>query len=295
MNQLIAEIVLNHQCVLGEGVIWNDKQKIIAWVDIEKGEIHEFTLKNKFHRIVRIGSNIGCIGICSNGDYIAATQKGIGIVNRDTEKLKIIANPESDKPNNRFNDGKCDPKGRFWAGTMSLLEERYAGNVYVLNQSFLIKNSIKNVTCSNGMAWDTRRQRFYYIDSPTFTVAVFDYDPFTGKITNERTAVRVPKEEGTPDGMTIDNQGMLWIAHWDGWQVARWNPFSGEKLAHVELPVSRVTSCTFGGERLDDLYITTANTGLSDKELEQQPLAGSLFVVHNSGYIGHLPYEFDTK
>ena len=121
----------------------------------------------------------------------------------------------------------------------------------------------------------------------------FDFDVKTGDIGNRRVVVSIPEKEGFPDGMTIDREGKLWIAHWEGWQVARWDPETGKKLMSIQLPVARITCCTFGGENLQDLYITSAKVGLTAQQLEKQPLAGSLFVVKNCGYQGLPTVAFD--
>jgi sugar lactone lactonase YvrE len=204
----------------------------------------------------------------------------------------MIANPEGHLPNNRFNDGKCDPAGRFWAGTMSINEEPNTGNVYMLGVDLSFEKKISGVSISNGMAWSADQRTFYYIDTPSFEVAAYSYDKTTGNISNKTTIMKILKEEGNPDGMTIDNEGMLWIAHWDGWQITRRDPQTGEKLLQISLPVSRVTSCCFGGENFADLYITSAREGLSDEDLQKQPLAGSLFVIRNCGYKGIPGFEF---
>ena len=148
------------------------------------------------------------------------------------------------------------------------------------------------ITISNGLAWSLDHKVLYYIDTPTLEVVGYDFDMENGNITNKRTIINIPKEEGFPDGMTIDNEGMLWIAHWGGWQVTRWNPSTGKKLSAIKLPVSNVTSCIFGGESMKDLYITSARKGLSVAELEKQPLAGSLFVIKESGFTGVEAYTF---
>jgi sugar lactone lactonase YvrE len=175
---------------------------------------------------------------------------------------------------------------------MSFSEAPGAGGVYVLGNDLSVTQKMEGVTVSNGMAWSTDHQTFYYIDSPTFEVVSYRYDKRTGNITNKKTAIKFEKKEGSPDGMTIDREGMLWIAHWDGWQVARWNPETGEKLAQIPLPVAKASSCAFGGELFEDLYITSAREGLTKDELERQPLAGSLFVVRHCGYQGMPAFEF---
>jgi len=150
---------------------------------------------------------------------------------------------------------------------------------------------IANVSISNGLAWSVDHRTLYYIDSPTRQIVAFDFDDGRGAISNRRVVIQLGEEEGFPDGMTIDKEGMLWVGHWGGWQVARWNPQTGKKLLQIKLPVAKVTSCTFGGDLLQDLYITTAKVDLTANELREQPLAGSLFVVPNCGE-GLPPFEF---
>jgi len=292
--ELQIDVVIEHKCELGEGPLWDVKHKVICWIDILKGEIHQYSPQQKLHNIIEVHQMIGSAALCTNGNFIAALQKGFGFIDRISGKVTMIADPESQLPNNRFNEGKCDPGGRFWAGTMSLSEDAQAGSVYVAEKDLSVTKKIENVTISNGMAWSKDHHTFYYIDTPTSEISAYDYDKSTGHISNKKTIIKVAKEDGCPDGMTIDNEGMLWIAHWDGWQIARWNPVTGQKLYQITMPVARVTSCTFGGENLDDLYITTARKGLTEDELQKQPLAGSLFVIKKCGFKGMPAFEFIT-
>jgi sugar lactone lactonase YvrE len=285
-------VVLKHTCMLGEGPVWDARRKVICWVDIVNGEIHEYSPEQKKHTTIPVHQMIGSIGVCTDGNFIAALQNGFAFIDRISYAVKMITDPENHLPNNRFNDGKCDPAGRFWAGTMSLSEEPGAGNVYIVQNDLAPTKKIGEVTISNGMAWSADHQTFYYIDTPTFEIVAYDYEKSTGHISNKRIIIKIAGEDGCPDGMTIDNEGMLWIAHWDGWQVTRWDPNNGEKLHRIQLPAAKVTSCTFGGEFLDDLYITSARVGLTEDDLEKQPLSGSLFVIHNCGYMGLPAFEF---
>jgi sugar lactone lactonase YvrE len=287
------KVVTPHCCLLGEGPVWDSGTKTICWVDILNGKIHQFSLiENKFYSL-NVGELVGAIAITSNGDFIAALKCGLAFVDRKTGGIIPISNPEMHLPENRFNDGKCDPSGRFWVGSMSLTEKLGAGSLYTIEKNLEYSVKIKDVTISNGLAWSPDHTTFYYIDTPTYQVAAYDYNEETGNITNKRIAISVPEKEGYPDGMTIDNEGMLWIAHWDGWQVTRWDPNSGRKLLSIPLPVARITSCTFGGNDLKDLYITSASIGLTEKLHNEQRLAGSLFVISNCGYQGIEPVIFD--
>lgn len=285
-------IVVEHKSLLGECPIWNAKRKVITWVDILNGNIHEYSTVQQTFRTIPVYQKIGSLAICQNARYVAALQHGFAFVNMFDGEIKMITDPENHLPNNRFNEGKCDPAGRFWAGTMSLSEDANAGSVYFLGSDLSVTKTIEKVSISNGMAWSMDHRVFYYIDTPTFDVVAFDYDVNTGDINNRRTVINIPEKDGYPDGMAIDAEGMLWIAHWDGWQITRWNPKNGEQLSNFALPVSKVTSCAFGGDNMDDLYITSAKVGLTDEELEQQPLAGSLFVIKNCGFKGIETFEF---
>jgi len=286
------EVVVDHACLLGEGPVWDGARNSICWVDILRGEIHEFNITSNIHRTIGVQEMIGTIAICTNGDFIAALKTGIALVSRQTGKVEIVFHPEMHLPGNRFNDGKCDPRGRLWVGTMALTEAPGAGSLYMIDHDLTHVKKIAGVTISNGMAWTRDSKTFYFIDTPTRQVVSYAFHLPTGTISDRRVVLQVPEADGFPDGMTIDDEDMLWIAHWDGWQVTRWNPRTGEKLLSISLPVARVTSCTFGGETLDDLYITSAKTGLTQDQLHEQPLAGNLFVIKKCGFRGRETNEF---
>ncbi len=290
---MIIETVIQDTCLLGEGPVWDFRKKTIYWIDILNGQIHAYTPSDEKHKVVSVFQMIGAMAICKNGRFIAALKNGFGFIDRDSGAVSMITNPEPELPGNRFNDGKCGPDGRFWAGTMSHTDEPEKGSFYLLDKDLSVTKKMERVSISNGISWSLDNKFFYYIDTPTFTVAAFDFDPVNAKITNKRIVIRIPENEGSPDGMTIDNEGMLWIAHWDGWQITRWNPFSGKKMLSIPFPVARVTSCCFGGENFRDLYITSARTGLTADQLHKQPLAGSLFIIRNIGYEGLPLFEFD--
>jgi sugar lactone lactonase YvrE len=248
-------------------------------VDILQGEIHEDRPSDGHFHTISVGEYVGAVAPYRDGSLMAALKSGIVLLDPDTGAREAVGHPEAHLPGNRYNDGKCDPAGRFWVGSMSLQEEPGVGSLYMIDHDGSIIRQLEGVTISNGLAWSNDYHTMYYIDTPTFEVAAFDYDLSTGAISNRRVAIRIPESEGYPDGMTIDREGCLWIAHWDGWQVTRWNPDTGRKLHHLPMPVSRVTSWAFGGDTGNDLYITSARTGLSAEELGRQPLAGAVFVV----------------
>lgn len=283
---MTVEVAVPHICTLGEGPVWDLRTQSICWIDIIRKEIHEYLPAEKIFKTLSLNEMPGAVAICTDGNFIAALAGGFAFIDRISGDVSRFNNPEDDLPGNRFNDGKCDPAGRFWAGSMALDEETGAGSLYRLGDGFLSEVVLTDVTISNGLAWSPDGRIFYYIDTPTREVVAYDYDTVNGNISNKRTIITVPEAEGYPDGMTIDNEGMLWIAHWDGWQVSRWDPQTGAKLTSISLPAARITSCTFGGDDLRDLYITSAGIGLTPEQQAAQPLAGSLFVIPNCGYQG---------
>jgi sugar lactone lactonase YvrE len=274
-----------HQCLLGEGPVWDSNNATLLWIDIMKGEILEWAPGMPHVKIMETGSPVGSFALTRRGKIIAALQEGIVLFNRTTGEKQVLHQPETHLPENRFNDGKCDPAGRFWAGTMKMNEIEATGSVYSTDGVNIIKR-MEEVTVSNGLAWSLDRRYFYFIDSPTLEIVRYDYDVSTGTIHNKTLVVKMDIKEGYPDGMTIDAEGMLWVAHWDGWQVARWNPDTGEKICSIAMPVAKPTSVCFGGNKMDELYVTSDSRGLSKEDWLQQPLAGRCFIIKNLGVKG---------
>ena len=215
-----------------------------------------------------------------NGKLLLALESGLATFDLNTEKL--IKHPvlENSDPKMRFNDGKVGPNGNFYIGTMHKAFESHTGNLYCISKDLETSIAIKQTTISNGMAWSGDRKKFYYIDSPTFQVQAFDYDLKMGTISNGKTAFAIPKEYGSPDGMSIDAEDMMWVAHWGGHCVRRWNPNTGEVLEKIEVAAPHVTSCCFGGNDLKTLYITSARSGMTEQQLQEYPLSGGLFVYN---------------
>ena len=287
-----VELVLDVKNTLGEGPAWAHDRQLLYWVDIIEGKIWSFDPETNQSRFIEVDRMVGAAVPKASGGFIVAAQHGFYRLNPASDSLIPIAEPETGRPNNRFNDGKCDAKGRFWAGTMDHNQEEISGALYCLDQNLQVRKVLDGVGISNGLAWDKENKTMFYIDSVTKQVAAFDYDLESGSIRNKRTVVTIPEGEGIPDGMTIDDEGMLWVAQWEGARVSRWNPATGQRLDSIALPASKVTSVVFGGKHLDELYITTARVGLSEEELEKQPHAGGLFRV-KLGIKGSPTYRFE--
>lgn len=282
-------------CVLGEGPVWHPETKSIYWIDIVDGHIHGFRPENTRSSTIEVDSMIGSFAFCDDGRMIAALQKGFFFIDAQTGEKEFIADPESYLTQNRFNDGKCDPAGRFFAGTLPLSEDYPGGNLYRVDQDCSIHKLVEGCTISNGLCWSNDHRYFYFIDTPTLKVDRFDYDIVTGTLCNRTTIITIDPKDGYPDGMTIDAEGMLWIAHWGGWQVTRWDPTSGKKIYDIHLPVSQVTSICFGGENYDTLFITSASRGLNNAAMMEEPLAGATFMVTDIPFKGTPFYTFQTR
>jgi sugar lactone lactonase YvrE len=272
-----AELTLDAKATLGEGAIWNQKEKLLYWIDIEEGILHKFNPVSTEDVQFNLDKRIGAVVPSEKGGLLVALEDGIYHYNTITDSISFIVNPAENSSEIRFNDGKCDPAGRLWTGTMSLTGKNNAGALYCLNNKGDIEKKIDSVSISNGIAWSLDNKKMYYIDTPTGKVKEYDYEITTGKISFTKDAVVIPPDMGHPDGMTIDSKGNLWIALWGGSAVGCWDPENGKLLCKINVPVLNVTSCAFGGENLETLFITTASQGIPQVELEKYPYRGGLF------------------
>ncbi len=271
-----VELLVDAKAVIGEGPIWDDQQQKLLWVDILGKTIYAYDPLAGSNLRYDVGQFVGTVVPWRANEVMLAVYDGFASYHLETQKLHLIANPEADKPDNRFNDGKCDPAGRFWAGTMALTSQTDEGALYCMGTDFSVSKKIGGVGISNGITWSLDHKTMYYIDSLAQNVRAYDYDIITGDIGNERVIIEVPREMGIPDGMTIDEEGMLWIAHFHGSRVCRRHPQTGEILQTIHLPVSCITACAFGGKDLDTLYITSAALVSG---IPSEPSAGGLFAI----------------
>jgi sugar lactone lactonase YvrE len=270
-------IVWDGKAELGEGPVWDHRSGHLVWVDIYGMKVHRYDAMHGVDQTISLDQQVGAAVPDARGDLILALEHGFHRYETASGELVRLCDPESDKPGNRFNDGKCDGAGRFWAGTMDRREEQPLGALYCLEPDGSVRKALDGIKVSNGLEWSLDHTVLYYIDSPTKRVLAYDFQLDSGELSNPRIVVKFPEAEGFPDGMTIDEEGMLWIAHWDGWQVSRWNPDSGDKIASIPMPVARPTSCVFGGDDYEVLYITSARTGFDAEQLAKQPHAGAVF------------------
>lgn len=256
----------------GEGPAWH--QGRLLYVDIHSHEIVELDPNSGDEKSWNLDQQVGFVVPCSSGRLLFGGDRGLFYLDRETGSTSAISDPEPDLPHNRFNDGKCSPDGRLFAGTIAEDKTTGAASLYQLDPDLTLTSAYSPVTNSNGLAWSESGTTLYYIDTPSKEVKAFDYDLASGELRNPRIALNLADQQGSPDGMTIDAEDHLWIAFCHGGRVARFNPETGEEVETIPLPAHETTSCTFGGEGLRDLYVTTGTAKDRDEEF-----GGSLFVI----------------
>jgi sugar lactone lactonase YvrE len=271
-----AELVLDYQAELGEGPVWDAEASRLWFVDILRGRVHRFDPATSALETFEVGCMVGAVAPAEDGNLVLAVHDGFARFDPITQRLTMIADVEADRPDQRMNDGKCDAAGRFWAGTMALDERDGAGALYRLDPGGQTHRMLRHVSISNGLDWSDDGRLMYFVDSPTQSIDVFDFDLAAGTIANRRSLLRIGPAHGMPDGLTLDAAGYIWVSLWGGGGVRRYAP-DGTLDSIIRLPTTYPTSCTFGGPDFRDLYITTATIRLSDSERVNQPQAGGLF------------------
>lgn len=288
-----AELEFDRPSVLAECPVWDERRNLLYWVDILSGNLFQYDPELKKRSIFDIGEHIGSFALWEKGGSVLALQSGFAFYSFESNQIERIRNPEEHLSNHRFNDGKCDPAGRFWSGILSYDVKEDAGSLYMLSFDLNTEKKLQNLTIPNGMAWDLSKKAFYFIDSPDRTIYRFDYDNESGLIKNRTSFFEFSPGDALPDGMTIDSEGHLWVALYNGFKVVRIDTGKKEIVYQIELPVPQVTSCTFGGKNLDELYITTAREHMSQEEIEKAPLSGCIF-KGNVPFKGLPPVRFKS-
>lgn len=284
-----AALLHASQCTLGESPVWHAERKCCFWVDIENGVLYEYNWIKRTTREWKFNYRLTLVLQGKDDQLILALDAKIASFDLETEKVKWLIDVETGSET-RCNDGACDSSGRLWVGTMHLGHKHEAGTLYCIDKNLKVDKKLNNTTISNGIAWSLDNKRLYFIDSPTQVVQSFIFEENTGEITFEKNVISIPGEMGSPDGMSIDEEGMLWIAHWGGFGIYRWNPENGALMEKIEVPVPQVSSCAFVGDNLDYLMITTARENMKEEELERYPESGNVFLV-KSGVKGVVAYK----
>ncbi len=252
-----AERIVDCQCHLGEGPLWHPIEKCLYWLDIPRGIVFVYDPSSKTHHVVYEGEPVGGMALQADGSLLFLMTKGV-IANWRKGKLTILTQIEGAyEQERRFNDAIADPMGRVYAGTMSLQD--YTGRLYRINTDGTVELLLEDVKISNGMAFSPDRKNLFFTETHSWKIHVFDYEQSTGSLTNQRTFIDIPQKEGEglADGLTIDSQGHLWSARFGGSAAVRYS-LDGVEERRVHIPTPNVTSLIFGGDNLDDLYVTTA-------------------------------------
>jgi sugar lactone lactonase YvrE len=282
MTTLSVDLVLDAKAILGEGPSWNVAEQKLYWVDILQNAIHRTDPESGTDEVRTFDDQVGCIGFRAtpdaHGGMVSAMRSGFYYVDFDAGTRTLIGDPEH-KPGNRMNDGRCDPYGAFWAGSMMDPSDRKTrtGSIWRLAPDGSARAMVDDIGCSNGIAFDAERKYFYCADTyaDVQTVWRFDHDPDTGAISNRRVFVTTNDLPGRPDGACVDAEGCYWSALTSTWSVARFTP-DGKLDRMIRTPVQKPTMCVFGGADLGTLFITSMGHGYLP-QADGQPLAGGVF------------------
>jgi sugar lactone lactonase YvrE len=263
---------------LGEGPHWSARDQKLYFVDILAPAICTGDPVKGTYTSQPVPELIGFVIPRRRGGFVAGMHGEIRGLDLTGGEITTIARPEADRPGNRFNDGKCDRKGRLWAGTLAIDTAPGQGRLWRIDTDGRAREMDRGFNVANGLGWSPDDKTFYFTDTPRRTVYAYDFDLETGEIANRRVFIAMPEAEGKPDGLTVDAEGFVWVAHWDGWCVTRYDP-EGKVERVVNLPVPRPTSCVFGGADMQTLFVTTARIRLSAGQLAEAPLSGSIFSI----------------
>jgi sugar lactone lactonase YvrE len=293
---LDAEVAVPAQCQLAEGPVWDVRRGLLRWVDILPGHVHSLDPATGAHTWFEAGDpvgTVGTVGLTRGGGLVLALADRFALSGSGGEDLRRLGWFSLDRTVVRFNDGKPDPWGTFWAGTMALDERNGPPcSLYRLSPDGTVIELLGDIGLSNGLDWTDDRRLVYYADSNIGRVDLFDTDPDTGALGGRRSFVTVPEADGVPDGLTLDAEGCVWLAVWNSGELRRFTP-DGRLDAVIRLPARQVTSAAFGGPDLGTLYITTARENFTPADLAEQPHAGDIFACA-PGVTGRPPFLFDA-
>jgi sugar lactone lactonase YvrE len=280
MQSIPVECVLREEAIVGESPVWCPREKVLYWVDITGQKVHRFHPASGENDTFHLPEPVTALALRAKGGLVLSLKKDFALFDLETQVLTYLGDPEKDKPDNRFNDAKCDRQGRFWAGTMGDVHwDAPCGALYRLDSDGTITCHQTDVICANGMGWSPDNRVMYFTESFRYAVFAYDFDVAAGTLSNRRVFASLdPKSGGFPDGLTVDAESYVWSVHNAIGKVVRYTP-TGEIEREVVLPVPRPCGCIFGGEKLDTLYITTARETLTPAQIAQYPLSGSLFAA----------------
>ncbi len=270
-----AVCALDARAQLGEGAVWCDRAHVLWWVGIDAPALHRFDPETGADRAWPMPESIGCLALGSSRSVVVALASGLAWFDPETERLDRFLEIEANEPDTRLNDGRCDRQGRFWVGSMARDAAGARGRLYRC-EATRATPMLSGIQVPNSLAFSPDGRTLYFADTPTRTIRAFDLDPTTGRLSSERDFATIPPFDGLPDGATIDSNGGLWVAQWDGGRISRFRP-DGRLDRSIRLPVPRPTCLAFGGADLGTLFVTSARAGLDTEALGRAPLSGGVF------------------
>jgi sugar lactone lactonase YvrE len=272
------ECVLDIKASLGECPVWSVDEQVLYWVDINAPSLNRFDPRTGGNAAWAMPSSIGCFALRRSGGFIAALRDGFWLVDRGGKPERKVADAPYDPAHHRFNDGRADARGRFWAGSMNEKRDANTARLYRLDPDFTLAAMISDIMISNGLAWSPDERTLYHTDTPTRTIYAWDFDAATGAIANRRIFAQFAGETDRPDGAAVDRDGCYWSAFYRGGKVVRLSP-RGEALSESSLPAMCPTMCAFGGADLKTLFVTTARQHRDPEELARLPQSGGIFAL----------------
>jgi len=261
------------QCELGENPLWSVEESAFYWTDINGCCFYRYFPATGKQERFETGVHVGCFAFRRKGGLVMGAEDGLAFWDFHSKKVEFITHFDDIIPPSRFNDGKVDRQGRFWAGTMS---DRPVNKLYRLDAAHRVTVMESGVSIANGTGWSPDDRIMYFTDSIAHFIYKYDFDKATGNLSHRQIFVKVPDELGVPDGLTVDAEGFVWSAVWNGWRVIRYAP-DGSIEREVKMPVQCPSSVAFGGEKLDELYITSARSDLTPEQCQAQPMSGDIF------------------
>jgi L-arabinonolactonase len=285
------DCVLQAGSLLGEGALWDPVARVLWWLDIKGRAIHRLDPTTGANRSWTTPHDVGSLAVRRRGGLVVAMRHGFYAFDPADGRFDALVLPEADMTENRFNDGKPDRQGRFWAGSLHDPETKPSGGLYRLDADLSCRRLVEGIVASNALAFGVNSEVMYYGDSRQRTVWRWDFDRDDGSIRNRRVFVELGGGDGAPDGAAVDAEGCYWLTQPDGWCIARYDP-QGRRDRVIRMPVLRPTCVAFGGDDLRTLYCTSCRWGLSEADLQAQPLAGGLFAL-DVGVAGVPDVPFD--
>jgi L-arabinonolactonase len=273
-----AACVVDLRAEVTESPVWVPEERALYFVDIYKPAIHRLDPESGALETWPMAEPVGCVALRRDGGLVAGFRSGFGFVDLATGGVEMIAAPEPERPGNRLNDGRCDRRGRFWAGSMVEALDLNDAALHRLDPDRRCRRMVGDIICSNGLAWSPDDRTMYHADSRQSTVWAWDFDLETGGIRNRRVFAQSRAGEGRPDGAAIDEEGCYWSARYDGWRIVRHAP-DGREIATIAMPVRSPTMCAFGGRDLDILYVTSAGQKPADGQPRDHAQAGGVFAL----------------